>query len=440
MAECIKKYIKSSIKYLIVFIVCVSALLGALVLTATIPREKIETNMRKSLKFFKEHDGIERVIPGRDYTYLHIYSDSLLFNIIYCIDTNNPLESVMWSKYYETMYADINNDYIFVVENEEEPNQEYLRYWHGGMTIIRPLLVFFNIDEIYLINKIVMWALAIALLILLAIKSKKLALTYILAMVFIAFPVVPYCLASSWVFHIMFITGIIALLIEKRGNKGLYMLFFITGILTCYMDFLTTEIITVLVPLTLVLCIRKKEKHLTTFKEEMIFLVKSCSIWGIGYIAMWLAKWGLASVILDIDAIGEYVKDRVFVRVNGLQGFLTYEQIYLGAIPINVHNLYPLNILSVEELQGAILIFAVIIILGLDWKNIKKHWFSALMLVIAVIPYARYMVLANHSYRHAFFTFRTQMSTIIALVAIIIDCLKYRLMFKEITFRKKKDK
>ena len=72
----------------------------------------------------------------------------------------------------------------------------------------------------------------------------------------------------------------------------------------------------------------------------------------------------------------------------------------------------------------------------IDWKNIKKKWFAGVLMLIAITPYVRYLVLANHSYRHSMFTFRTQIITVIAVIGAILETLNYRLLFKEINWRK----
>ena len=251
-------------------------------------------------------------------------------------------------------------------------------------------------------------------------------------MIMIAFRIVPMCLEYTWVFYVMLITSIIAILIEKKGDVHLYTLFFIAGILTCYFDFLTTEIITIFVPLILVLEIRKNENRILNFKETLIFILKSVLLWGIAYALMWFAKWTLASIILKINA-AEYVKDKALIRINGLQGFESTKKMYLGALYRNFHTLYPLNAIKrISRFWIYVGVFFVIVIASIDWKNIRKKWFSLLILLIGIVPYIRYLVLANHSYKHSFFTFRDQIITILALGFIIIDChnkdllLKYR--------------
>jgi len=427
-----KNTIKSIIYYLFLFIIVIAILMFAQVLIAKIPKQAIEQNIKESIPFFEEKKGIERIRVRREYTFLHYYADTVLLNIIYCTDSDNALESVMWSDFYQKVYLDTNQDFIELVKEEKQANQQYLRYWHGSTIIIRPLLTIFNIKQIYALNQIIMYILAIILLILLFKKSKTLSIVYIISMVMIAFPIVPLCLEYSWTFYIMLITSIIAILIEKQGDEKLYRLFFISGILTCFFDFLTTEITTMLVPIILVLVIRKKENRLTNFKDAFMFLVKLCLLWGIAYIATWLSKWIIASIILKINAF-DYVIENASLRINGLQGLESKKELYCGAIYKNWHNLYPINLeKNKKDIIRNVIIFCVLLIGTIDWKKIRNKWFSGLLLIIAIMPYVRYLVLANHSYRHAFFTFRTQIISIICIGIIILDCLNYKLLFRKI--------
>lgn len=430
------KNFKNILKYIIIYLITVSMLFSLLSLSSKIPKSSIQKNIEESVTFFKANAGIEEKLKRREYTSIHYYADSVLLNIIYCIDSQKPIESIMWSKYYKEVNADINNDFIKAVEEDKEPNDQYLRYWHGSMLILRPLLTILNVEQIYLVNKIVMYGLAIALFILIFRKSKKVAMIFLISMIMIAFPMVPYCLEYSWTFYIMLIISIIAILIEDKGNKNLYKLFFISGILTCFFDFLTTEIITVLVPVLLVLMIRKEENRVTNFKEGFTFVVASCALWGIAYVSMWITKWLLASIILDINAL-EYVKENAMLRINGLQGLDSKKEMYLGALYKNWHNLYPINIIkSKKDLIKYVLIFLFILGALIDWKNRKKKWFAGLLLIVALVPYLRYLVLANHSYRHAFFTFREQIISCIAIIGAILEMLNYKILFKEIKWRK----
>ena len=413
------KYIKNILGYILVFIITLVILFLGLTLTAKIPKSKIEENLKKSATYLEKNSGFKRLQPGREYTYLHLYADSIILNIINCVDTNKPIQSIMWDKYYETIKMDINNDFIEVVQENKEPNQQYIRYWHGSMMILRPLLMIISLEQMYQANYILLIILAIALLIMIWKKSKKIAIAYIISMIMIAFPIIAMCLEFVWPFYIMLISSMIATNIKK--DRSLYKLFLIIGMITCFFDFLTTEIVTLFVPLLIIFAIKKEKDEIHSFKDGAIIFLKSSILWFAGYVGMWIAKWTLASIILNINAL-EYVKDQALLRVNGLQGLDSAEKMYIGAITKNWHTLYPINIVKrTSKLWLIVAAFAVFFAIIIDWKKIKNNKSSLILLVIAIMPYIRYLVLANHSYRHSFFTFRSQIITIMAVTYFILD-------------------
>ena len=185
-----KKITKKFIEYIGIFITVFSLLLMILLATMKIPRTAIEDNLKKSTEYFKNKEMVEMQVIRREYTYLHLYSESVLLNIINYIDTSNVLESAMLDRYYESEAVDTNKDYINAVEENIEPNTQYLRYWHGSMAILRPCLILFSIQEIFNINYIIINILFLVLLIILLRKSKKLALIYVISMIMVAFPIV----------------------------------------------------------------------------------------------------------------------------------------------------------------------------------------------------------------------------------------------------------
>ena len=425
---------KEIIKYIIIFFVTLIILFGLLVITAKIPRELISDNIKESTSEFPTSSEIDKVVIKRDYTYRHIYADAMLLNIIYCIDTSKPVQAVMEAKYYSELKEIVNNfdqkeevsksisyDFNELVDGKHEGNQQYIRYWHGSMSIIRPLLVFLNLKQIYILNFIIITVLTIILLIML-IKTKinELVVAFIISLIMCFVITVPFCLEYTWTYMIMLIASILAIILEKRGKK-LNILFFVTGIITCYLDFLSTELLTFMVPILLILVIRYKQNRLTNFKEGFKFLVISTILWGIGYIGMWFAKWILASIILKINAF-DYVIDNAIERINGGNtAIIRTDNIYIRAIVDNLLTLFPINIQKrVERLYFIPVIIIIFVLVFIKKKNWRELWFPALLLIIAITPYIRYLILADHSYRHYFFTFRLQMISIIALILAIV--------------------
>ena len=91
---------KKLIKYIVIFFITLIILFGLLVITAKIPKEFISNNIKESTSEFHTSSEIDKVVIKRDYTYRHIYADAMLLNIIYCIDSSKPVQSVMEAKYY----------------------------------------------------------------------------------------------------------------------------------------------------------------------------------------------------------------------------------------------------------------------------------------------------------------------------------------------------
>lgn len=416
---------KNTIKYIIIFLITICVLVALLVLSALIPKNIIINNLNKSSEYLKTVRGINRRTISKDYETIHYYADSILLNIILNIDSNNPIQSVFEAKYYEYKRADVNDDFINAIENGYEANQQYIRYWHGTTAILRPLLICFSINQIYIINQIVFGILVVTLFVLLFRKDKLLSIVFLISFLITTMYITTKCIEYYSTVLIMLIASIIAVLTEKKGNKNLYILFFISGILTCFFDFLTTETLTILIPLLIVLLIRYKENRLKDFKSELLFLILSLGLWGIGYVATWFAKWILASLILKINAV-DYVKDNLMLRINWNGNRKIDNEVIKNTLLQNIRVLRPINSLKIKSVYITIftIIGIAITLQGVNHLDKKNNWINYLLLIIGIIPYIRYCFLVNHSYNHYFFTFRAQLATIIALLSIIIINIK----------------
>ena len=82
---------------------------------------------------------------------------------------------------------------------------------------------------------------------------------------------VPFSLEYSWVFFIMAFTSILVLRWEGKKDNYLGFLFLVTGMVTAYLDFLTAETLTLLVPLLLRLLYRREKEALPQGREERDF-------------------------------------------------------------------------------------------------------------------------------------------------------------------------
>lgn len=246
---------------------------------------------------------------------------------------------------------------------------------------------------------------------------------------------VPFCAEYYWTFLITVITSIFAIHIEDKyenPNQKLYMLFFISGICTNFFDFLTTEELPILVPVLIILGLRHSKKE--SIKEMLKFVVTSMAIWFVGYCAMWISKWILASLILKINAF-DYVKDEALFRMNGNFEKNKRFKMYRRTLKLNVEALYPICFIREKYL---ILIPIIYLMFFLPLKKKSKDLKILVpLLLIGLVPYLRYFVLLQHSFAHFAFTFRLQFATIMSLVMIMGYCTDKNIINKKVGFKNK---
>ena len=248
------KKTKAIFKYILTFFIVIIIFVGALTLSSTFPQDWIQKNTERSVEeLYKE--SIPSIILG---IWFDSASDTTMLNAAYSIDSRNPLESAMLAridyvpekqqKYYEdtTTFDNVrlNEGYNVkeqlkkTVDGNIEETYEYARYWHGYISIIRPLLIFFSFDEI---RKILVSVFAFLAMILMMVLYKKVSFKYclviLLALLTSEYFFMGFNLQGTFTFIIAMIASIvICVRFEKIKNIGLY--FMVIGMVTCYFDLL----------------------------------------------------------------------------------------------------------------------------------------------------------------------------------------------------------
>lgn len=426
--------IRRGLRYVVCFMAGFLFLMLLLVMSALIPRNKIQNNLEKSAEYLCADEVFTYRIEGVKASEIDRYADSILLNIAYWYDADEPLESVMLSSYYFTAYQNENDNLADALNGETQANKQYMRYWHGSIAIVRPLLLLLDIQHIYILNGAVLILLAAALLYIL-IKNRL----YVPAVAFFAGAAavsvwyVPYSLEYTWMFLVMLVVSLIAVKMSlKEKYHHIPLLFMFTGMVTNYLDFLTTETITLLVPMILVVWIRVHESRDKALPVKWI--ITTFLMWLAGYAGMWMMKWGIAALVLQENTL-PYIAGHIEERVGGDLGLNAW-QWFVGVIGNNVKCLFP----AAYGIIG--IIAAIIIALGAVYYayvyHHKKSDYKILITygIIGIVPYIRYIILHNHSYIHCFFTYRAQIVTIMAVIFIIADTTKRKTTYG----RKKKSR
>ena len=409
-----------------VFFMMIILLTGLLVLSAKIPQSFIKENVQESAKYLCDGELFGQVTDGVRGSRIDRYADSILLAIAWQYDSTHPLRSVMRSAYYYTEYRNENENLLEAVANDYGANRQYMRYWHGSIAIVRPLLVFFSLPGIYLVNGVILAVLVVWLLAIL-IKNRLYvpAIGVAAGLAMTASWYVPLSLEYTWTYLLMLLLSIIGVKLALRENRNCPGIFFlIGGIVTNYLDFLTTETLTLTVPLLLILWVDIHRNGNSSGRSLLSKAGKAALNWGFGYVGMWVMKWVLAAIVLQ-ENVMPYIAEHIGERIGGDIG-IGPGQYIIGAVCNNVKCLFPFGYGGAGMFAGMVLL---LIVAYVGYVYHKKHICPEhilLYVLIGLLPYIRYIVLHNHSYLHCFFTYRAQMATILAIVLILEELTDWR--------------
>ncbi len=412
--------IKKIIKYPIIFLYTAIILVMLLIGSAFIPDDMIKDNMRSSADFLCEKIVFFDLIPEVPASKIDRYADSILLNIAYNYDIDDPLRSVMISEYYYTDYQNENDNFRDAVTEGLEPNTQYLRYWHGSALFVRIAHIFTNIRGMYIISTIAAVALY-GVLGFILIKHRLYAGAIALGVSLITASVwfVPLSLEYTWVFLVAPAAAIAAVKLVLSGKwNAVGAVFLISGMVTNFLDFLTAETVTLLFPLLLTIYTAEKIKPAPT-RPKALGTIKLCVLWGVGYVGMWVLKWLTAAVVLGEDVmpyISEHITERMVGTSFGAEGANVF-----AAIWRNISCLFPLCFGGVGTIASIVLFVAAVYVCVVYHRNGFSKANVVIYAAVGAIPLLRFAVLMNHAYIHYFFSYRALAGTILAIILIIFE-------------------
>ncbi len=401
-----------------------------LTLVALIPKSAIHKNLIESADYLCENHVFFNVNEDDRSSRIDRYADSILLNISYNFESSNPLTSTMRCSYHFDATENENINLRTALSEKADPTFDYTRYWHGSISIVRPLLMIFNIEQIY----IIMYVIIVALIVVLSILIKKhfgwsIILCFIISAIMTSIWYVPLSLEFTWTILIMLMASIICVSKLNDTSFNYSIFFFIVGNVTAYFDFLTTETLTLLLPMSLIVLHNHIKENIQKLKLELKKYIIFGVSWLAGYGLTWIAKWSLASIILNKNVFSNAINQASYRAASDVDN-MSGVSVRLGAEIRNLSCLFPFSLLKENAFPFAIIfILVVMIIIYLIRK--EKCVVNSLLLIIALIPYIRYFVLSNHSYMHYFFTFRAQLVTIFCLSAILVYGSDKALLSKE---------
>ena len=416
---------KQALKIIITYFVLILSFIILLTVSCMFPSKYIKENVEQSSKILiQEGNRLKKEVIGREEPMeFDNYTDALMINTAYSIDNKTPLYSsfVARKNYIPEVTKEIHEDTSGelksaskykhhnevgeledTVNGEKLESFEYARYWHGYLAVLRPLLLIANLGEIRISFTIVLFLLFMAFAYLI---YKKINLTvaaiFTMGLASVEYFYLGFSMQGIFVFLITMIASII--LLDKNGKiKNLNIFFFVIGMLTNFFDLLTVPMVTYAIPMILYFLLKQKEEKVTV-KNVLIDIIKYGMFWGIGYGLTWFTKWILVDLIYNKNIIKTAI-NQVLYRSTG-----TNEIFIKEAIEKNFE--YEKKFFPITTVITFVIIDIQLAVGKLKIKtnklDIKEYLIKILpYIIIGVVPIIWYSILKDHSYKHAFFTYR----------------------------------
>ena len=381
------------------FAILIAAYFAFAVLSCLLPDNSIKMHIAESAPKMVEEDLYPQAIIRMEQCQMDNFTDALIMNQMYNIDRKHPIKSAMKMIRSSEKGRDWDQPGLLLrkVNGESLEGQHYARYWHGSTFLFRPLFLVMDFVTLRHILFIVSSILIVLLLCVYypkagLIKTIALALGFLLTYGFVM-------QFSMQFFPVLALTVIGSLLVVKhKQSTNFGLLFFVIGSLTCYFDLLTTPILTLGIPLAVMLSLKREDEF--SFKDNLIEISKLILLWGLGFALTFGTKWALASLILGQNIFTDAYEVSLY-RMEA-EEFTRWEAL--------TKNFGMLNLWMISLAAVVLLLLSIINRLKISYKKV------ILFLIIGLMPYVWYLLLANHSYLHWWFTYRLQAITVVCLL------------------------
>lgn len=401
------KYLKKLSVYGIIYLGLATFFIGLLTVSAALPKNR---SFMKNIRYSAKHLHAEKDWPNVGGVKLDNYTDSLILNVCFTFDSSAPFKSALNPGY--AYPADGGSGisavhYLYVQVSDNRPEMKfysYRRYWFGHSAVMKILLYFAHLKKIQ--GSIGFITLLLLFMCCIRVLNNDGMIPALALFSLLGFCCLHVFFLSLQYYPVIWI-GLIGLLVLDKADspdwRGPF--FFSLGMLTAYFDLLTAPVLAFGIP-AMVICGRDARKAEKTGN-------KSPSAWfriWFGYPAAWLSgyilSWG-TKILLGVLSGGNWTEIIQQIQLRSGSSFEGRQITILDALQRNFRNI------TSDSSMVLILVlcwFAVFLIRRLiEWKQ-GKLYFSPRILIgylfLALMPVAVIVLMPNHTYQHAYMTFR----------------------------------
>lgn len=394
--------IYSFIKYIAAL--CISIIIGILLLIAVymLPVKNMKANVARSSEIFNYEGIYPQMVNGYKYMQLDNFTDSIMLGAAIYDGVEGTINKVVYN--YHPDSAQLSPELALTNYANEVSAYEYFqvpyeRYWHGYLVPLKLLLLFFDYADIRVLNFFMQnLLLFIVLKLLRNIRLERYIPAFLIA-VFVINPLTAaVSLQFSSVYYMMLLSVIYLLWLVWKGKaeeKRINFLFFITGVLTAYMDFLTYPLVPCGILIVLYLIINRDNIRMASVKA----LFQKTLLWCFGYGGMWSGKWLAGSILMKRNMFADAMNQVAFRASLGSMAEAEYGRLDAFVKNISIFIKWPF-----------LLAFLCGIFFALGLRKLTRHMvFKNVPIIVfltaaAVMPIVWIFVTAGHAYEHYWYT------------------------------------
>ena len=391
-----------------------SILAGILLMTCVyiLPTGRMLTQADRSLPIFENEGTSFCWAPEEKSARLDGFTDAIMLQTAVYVQDENPMKAAMRNdrmEFTEGKLDPAGSLKQYVYGDRSGYVVDYARYWHGYLLFLKPLLLFFSLSDIRMMNAALQLILAAGVL-LLAFRKRGLRLALPMGLALLVLNPVSTALSMQFssIYYLTLLGLLIMLLTESWDRSWGYLVFLFLGIDTAFFDFLTYPACAVGTCLALQALMSRADG-----KTRLLKTVGSGAAWAFGYGGMWRGKWLAASLITGNSVMRDAVEQAQYRS----GGEVTAAE---GGVNATFGAVLGRNLGVLANPAAAVIVLALLGVLV--WLLVTKRCRFALerasLLSLAIafaVPFVWYFLLRNHSLVHCWMTYRNLSAAVFAL-------------------------
>ncbi|MCL2525728.1 MAG: hypothetical protein FWE46_01555 [Coriobacteriia bacterium] len=316
-------------------------------------------------------------------------------------------------------------------------DRTYVLYWHGYVVPLRAAFSLGITPMTLIVINCIVFVLLMAMVFEVFRRTGGLSygISFLLALVATFAWITPAGFQFFTSFLLAFLATLVLYWLLQKPARRTWIVpsFLIMGLLTAFFDFLTTPLLTFLLPLTLLILWAAKRGKAVPFKST----VSVAGAWLAGYAGFWASKWLLTAAVYGAEYANTQFGHALAMRSGtDTGGGLGYR---FNAIYNNLYQLFALHPDgSIHPGPFFAIAAGVILVLAAIWWVLVKKTAAppvqikaALPLLLVVAgPYVWYFVMAQHSTFHSWMTWRLQTASIVGLLFFFLLSIDWSALIK----------